>query len=397
MEDNIVDFPGGFVPFDTYVVKIASRCNLNCDYCYMYNLEDKTWRNQPAVMPDEVTAALGKRIAQYSQRHRLSSVHIILHGGEPLLVGRRRLASWVGNIRGLLDGYVRPAFSIQSNGVLIDEDWIEVLAELRVKIGISLDGPAEFHDLHRRDHFGNGSFNDVVKAIRLLRSHQKGPSIFSTVMAVVDTNIPPQRVFDLWQELDVPGFDLSLPHANHAHLPNKGVLSYGDWLIQFFDLWFTQNRPDRKIRYFENMIRCLFGYPYSTDNIGGKPVGVVVIETDGSIEPTDAFKCCENGITKIGYNILEDDLELAQNLPMVKVLQGGAKSLCSTCKACPLIDICGGGYMPHRYSAENGFDNPSVYCRDLERLIRHIRYRVLEALPDSIHEQLAREGRVAYL
>jgi uncharacterized protein len=394
MENHNFCLDGGFVPFDTYVVKIASRCNLNCDYCYMYNLQDKTWHDQPAVMPEEVTAALGKRIAEYSLRHGVQFVHLILHGGEPLLVGRRRLSNWVAQIRGLLDGYVRPVFSIQSNGVLIDEAWIELLAKLRVRIGISVDGPAKFHDLHRKDHYGNGSFNDVVNSIRLLRSHPNGPQIFSTVMAVVDTNIPPQYLFDLWQELDVPGFDLSLPHANHTHRPPEGAMSYGDWLIEFFDLWFIQNRPDRKIRYFENIIRCLLGYPYSTDNIGGKPVGVVVIETDGSIEPTDAFKCCENGITKIGYNIVNHELEQAQMLPMVKILQGGAKKLCSKCTACELIDICGGGYMPHRYSAENGFDNPSVYCRDLEKLIRHIRERVIESFPSAFQDQLFREGRI---
>jgi uncharacterized protein len=99
-------------------------------------------------------------------------------------------------------------------------------------------------------------------------------------------------------------------------------------------------------------------------------------------------------MTKIGLNIIEHELEQAQALPMVKVLQSGAKRLCSQCKACALIDICGGGYMPHRYKADNGFENPSIYCRDLEHLIRHVRGRVLDSLPDSLQDRLFREGRV---
>ena len=100
-------------------------------------------------------------------------------------------------------------------------------------------------------------------------------------------------------------------------------MSYGEWLIEFFDLWFRQNREDRRVRYFDNMFRMFFGCPLSTDNIGGKPVGVVVVETDGSIEPTDAFKCCAEGITKLGLNIASDDFDDLYGLPLVATLQHG--------------------------------------------------------------------------
>jgi uncharacterized protein len=132
------------IPFNTFVVKVASRCNLNCSYCYMYNLADHTYRHQPAVMTDEVTLAMAKRIADHARRHEVTSVHIILHGGEPLLIGKKRLRSWVKQIREELNGSTRVAFSIQSNGVLIDNDWIGLLAELHVRIGISVDGPQSF-------------------------------------------------------------------------------------------------------------------------------------------------------------------------------------------------------------------------------------------------------------
>lgn len=372
------------VPFSTFVVKVASRCNLNCSYCYMYNLADQTYRGQPAVMSPSVTAAMAQRIGAHAARHGIPSVHVILHGGEPLLIGRRRLASWISQIREGLQGLTIPYFSIQSNGTLIDEAWIELLADLSVMIGISVDGPKSFHDKYRVDHDGRGSFDDVVKAIRTLQAHPKGADVFSSVMAVVNTDISPKDLFSFWQFLDVPGFDLSLPHANHAHPPPRGRMSYGEWMIEFFDLWFEQNRPDRHVRYFENMLRMLFRYPVSTDNIGGRPVGVVVIETDGGIEPTDAFKCCEEGITKLGANVLLNEFDDLYKIPLVRVLQHGASMLCQTCQQCELRDVCGGGYMPHRFSSAAGFDNPSVYCEDLTLLIRHIRGRVLASMPTSL-------------
>jgi len=382
------------IPFSTFVVKIASRCNLNCSYCYMYNLADRTYRNQPPVMSPAVTAAMAQRIGSHALRHNVPFVHIILHGGEPLLIGKRQFAAWITRVRDGLQGYTVPYFSIQSNGTLIDSEWIDLLADLRVMIGISVDGPQRFHDQYRVDHHGRGSFDDVVANIRALRAHPRGAEIFSCVMAVVNTDIPPDELFSFWQLLDVPSFDLSLPHANHAHPPRQGTMSYGEWMIDFFDLWFDQNRPDRHVRYFENILRMLFRYPVSTDNIGGRPVGVVVVETDGSIEPTDAFKCCEDGITKIGLNVIDSEFDDLYAIPMVRVLQQGAPMLCDTCQACALRDVCGGGYMPHRYSRKSGFDNPSVYCADLTHLIGHIHARVTASLPLPLRQALTAHASV---
>ena len=376
--------PRQAIPFDTFVVKCVSRCNLNCSYCYMYNLQDGTYRNQPALMSEEVAAALGDRIARHVECHAIKHIHIILHGGEPLLIGKRRLREWMTTLRRHLPHNAEAWFSMQSNGVLVDDEWIEILAEEGIGIGISVDGPRQWHDAFRLHHSGRGSFDDVVAGIRRLQRHPRGTEIFSSVMSVVNTDISPLELFEFWQWLDVAGFDLTLPHANHTHPPPKGQISYGDWMIEFFDLWFDANRADRHVRYFENMLRMLFGYPLSTDNIGGRPVGVVVVETDGGIEPTDAFKCCEDSVTKLGLNVRSNDFDELYAFEMVNVLQHGVARLCDTCQQCAVRDVCGGGYMPHRYRRENRFDNPSVYCNDLYRLISHIRARVVVELSEDL-------------
>ena len=331
-------------------------------------------------MPNDVAQALGRKISNHALRHATRFIHIILHGGEPLLMGKKRFSNWMKVIRENIDPSVQVFFSMQSNGVLIDDEWIDLLVEERVGIGISVDGPRAWHDLYRKDHLGKGSFNKVVASIRKLQNHRRGSEIFSNVMAVVNTNISPRDLFNFWQFLGVKGFDLTLPHANHTHPPPQGEMSYGDWMIEFFDLWFDANQDDRHIRYFDNMLRMLFGYPVSTDNIGGRPVGVVVVETDGGIEPTDAFKCCEEGITKLGRNVKTDEFDDLYTYEMVNVLQHGIPELCGTCQSCLVRDVCGGGYMPHRYKRANGFDNPSIYCDDLFKLITHIKQRVVEEL-----------------
>lgn len=374
-------------PLTTFVVKVSSRCNLNCSYCYMYNLQDATYRGQPALMPDEVTVSFARRAGGHARRHGAPAIHVILHGGEPLLMGKSRLSHWVKLVRENCNPAVTPFFSLQSNGVLIDDEWIDLLADLQVRIGISVDGPRSEHDRYRRDHAGRGSFDRVVASIRRLRRHPRGPEIFSSVMGVLSIEVAPRDLFEFWMDLDVPAFDLSLPHANHDHPPVPGSRSVGDWLVEFFDCYLRANRPDLSVRYFDNMLRMFFNYPVSTDNIGGRPVDVVVVETDGSIEPTDAFKCCENGITKLGLNVLTNEFDEICEVPMVRDLQAGRAALCGTCQGCEALDVCGGGYMPHRFG-DGHFGNPSVYCGDLRKLAHHMRRRIVESLPPDICDAL---------
>jgi uncharacterized protein len=377
-------------PFSTFVVKTASRCNLNCDYCYMYNLEDSTYRNQPAALSDHVAYMAAKRITDHAQKTNLKMVHFIFHGGEPLLAGKKRISRIVEIVRNVCTGGgIDVRFSMQSNGTLLDREWIDLLLDLRVRVGLSVDGPRSIHDRHRKDHFGRGSYDRVVGAIRLLQSHPRCEEVFSNVLAVVDIDISPTEIMEFWNEIDVVGFDISLPHANHVHLPPRPIAEYRDWLIGFFDAWFDQNRKGRHVRYFDKIIRMMFGFEVSTDNIGGKPVDVLVIETDGSLEPTDAFKCCFDGVTKLGANLTDTALEDLRAHPMIAAFQAGVNALCDTCQVCPARDICGGGYMPHRFGHDGSFMHPSVYCEALLPLIEHIHNRVAQSLPEQMKRSAA--------
>ena len=162
-------------------------------------------------------------------------------------------------------------------------------------------------------------------------------------------------------------------------------MSYGDWLISFFDLWFDENRPDRRIRYFDNMLRCLFRYPISTDNIGGRPVDVVVIETDGGIEPTDAFKSCENGLTKVGLNVLDHDFETVQDLEFIRTLQSRRCAISAQHAAPATLSTCAvAATCPIATSRDRGSPILPSIARDLEKLARHIRRRTIEALPADL-------------
>ena len=78
------------VPFQQFILKIHSRCNLSCSYCYVYEMADQAWRELPRLMSPAITEMVAKRIDEHAQGHHLSSVDVILHGGEPLLAGTRQ-------------------------------------------------------------------------------------------------------------------------------------------------------------------------------------------------------------------------------------------------------------------------------------------------------------------
>ncbi|MGH9327065.1 MAG: hypothetical protein ACRD2B_10355 [Terriglobia bacterium] len=167
------------------------------------------------------------------------------------------------------------------------------------------------------------------------------------------------------------------PDATHEKPPVvAGPISHADWLIAVFEQWINQGPSHLRVRFFETIVELLLGYERSVDYIGGRPTRIAVIETDGGIEPVDVLKICGDGFTKTGLNVLNDTLAGLRDHWLGAAYAGAGGNLCGICRACPVVAVCGGGYMPHRYSQARGFDNPSVYCRDLKKVITYVNGRL---------------------
>src|SRR5262249_1838851 len=160
---------------------------------------------------------------------------------------------------------------------------------------------------------------------------------------------------------------------NWDHLPpghrHPLATPYADYLIPIFDDWWQEDDSKITIRIFRDILTLIFGGKVHVDSLGGSPVTEAVIETDGSLEPMDVLRSCSNGLTQVGLNVLRDPIDALYLQPLFKMAMSGQSGLCKFCSECSLGEICGGGYLPHRFSKARGFDNPSVYCRDLWKLI----------------------------
>ena len=368
---------GRVLPFREYVLKVCSRCDLKCDHCYIYEHVDQSWRFRPKVITEETVTKTAERIAEHAQYHGLPEVRVILHGGEPLLAGTARLRRVCEILHREINGVCRLDLRIHTNGVLLDEDFCALFADQQVKVGISLDGDRAANDRHRRYADGRSSYDQVVRAIGRLRD-ERYQGLYSGLLCTIDVLNDPGTTYAALAALEPPLIDFLLPHGTWDNPPpgmTGSATPYADWLIEIFDQWIEDaNRVP--VRLFESIIRTTYGAASLTEALGLSATDVVVVETDGSIEQVDSLKVAYEGAPETGFDVFRHTLNDAAGHPAITGRQQGLGGLCRTCRDCPVVTSCGGGLYTHRFRTGTDFDNPSVYCADLMKLITHVRGRL---------------------
>ncbi|WP_328462120.1 FxsB family radical SAM/SPASM domain protein [Actinoplanes sp. NBC_00393] len=373
-----LDLAGGVgVPFRELVLKVHQRCNLACDYCYVYEHADQSWRERPRVMSDTVRDAALGRFAEHARRHGLEKVRILLHGGEPLLYGRERIARLAEAARAAFPDGCDVELGMQTNGVLVDAPMVALLVEHGIRVGVSVDGRAADHDRHRRTADGRGSFAAVARGLELL-GRAENRAAYAGVLCTVAVDTDPIGCYEQLIAFRPPAIDLLLPHANWDNPPWRPAgrrTPYADWLFAIFDRWYREPEPPR-IRLFDDAVALVLGGSARGEQLGLSPSGVVVVESDGAIEQVDALKSAYAGACATGLDVFHDDLDAALRDPGIVARQIGRAALSQECLSCPAVAYCGGGHYAHRYRRGTGFLAPSVYCADLRVFVRHVHRRV---------------------
>jgi uncharacterized protein len=365
--------------FTQFVMKIQSRCNLNCTYCYVYNGRDNGWRRQPMAMSERTAAVSGRRIAEHAERFGLSAVGIVFHGGEPLIAGPDALDTYASILNRQISPTAEVRLGVQTNGTLLTKELLKIFDRWDIRVGVSLDGTRDTHDRRRRHHDGRGSQGAAIRAIRMLASAEYR-HLFAGLLCVADVEADPLGCYLELAGLDAPAIDFLLPHANWDHPPHRlddhRRAIYADWLITIFDAWYEERRRAPAIRLFEEIIGLLLALPVRSESVGLSPSTVVIIEANGDIEQIDSLKTAYDGASGTGLNLYSHSLERALWDPITVARQAGVEGLSQVCAPCPLRPVCGGGHFAHRYRTGNGFLNPSVYGPDLAKLITHMGTRI---------------------
>lgn len=374
---------------DTFFLRVAARCNFDCDYCYVFKHSDTSWLDMPPRISPATVSKFADRLSEYLGASGLDKVNVIFHGGEPLFVGKNNLIEIVDIIVNACKDRGKVSFSLQTNGSLIDADFLEECEKRNVGISLSIDGSKEIHNKHRKYPTGEGTFDHVMRAVGLLKKH---PNIFEGVIGVIDPYCSPETVLEFYDSNGLLDMDLLLPDSNYTAPPSGRTKDnpslYSNWLIRSFDFWFYKYQRLR-FRTFEHVLQRLLGINIGTDMFGLGELDYITIETDGSYHTSDIMKSTYKNASAMGLTIFDTSITEALKSPKFDEFNRllSFDSLPQKCKLCEFGHECGGGSLPHRYSAEKGFSNPSIYCEEMLCLFNHAR----DVLSEEISKEKIRE------
>lgn len=372
---------------NTFFLRVAARCNLDCDYCYVFKHRDMSWKARPHIMSTDIVLQFARHLRAYADKYSLKKVNIIFHGGEPLICGEEKILDFVNLIDTTLGENIQTNYSLQTNGTLITESFLYACEKKNIGISLSIDGHKHIHDTHRKYKNGQGSHKDVVKGISLLKQY---PKIFEGIIGVIDPNFDPEDIFQFFDELEIENVDLLLPDSTYIDLPKDREQNpniYKQWLIRAFDTWFFKHQSIH-MRTFEHILFSIMGQNSkgALDAFGLGQLDYLTIETDGSYHTSDILKVAYENASSIGFGVNEENIDVA--LSNKKVIQYNnllkPDALPEKCKVCLYGNICGGGALPHRYDEKTGFNNPSIYCEEIYALIHHAVRTVQKAIMDEI-------------
>ena len=304
---------------------------------------------------------------------------VVIHGGEPLLLGSEKLAFLLSGLRSVLP--VEYPLSIQTNGMLITGKILDVCSTHYTSLGVSIDGPKTLHDQHRVGHQGEGTFDKVLAGIKRLRKHRDTEQLYKGLLAVIDPTSSPGEVYHFFKSLDAPSIDFLYRDGAHSQLPfgkaSFQSTEYGRWLAGLLDIYLADPAPIR-IRLLDDMIKLILGGQGTKEGVGNAEFGIVIIDTDGSIRKNDTLKSNFDGADHFAkqWSVHRHSISELTNTREFKEYHSLLRPTASACLSCPELDVCGGGMLVTRWHDSNGYNNPSVYCADQLLLIGHMRKRL---------------------
>lgn len=360
---------------DTYILKTVEWCNLDCTYCYYYHGADDSFLRRPRYLALDMIREAVPKIIAHSKRHGIDRIDVTLHGGEPLLQPQEECLELMQILDGIDAAGISTRRKVTTNGVLFDENWARLFSQWNTLVGFSIDGPEHVHDAARVDHAGRGSYRRVIRGLEAaLPWHRRG--LLVGTLSVINPAISGVEAYQHLRELGVDMMNFLLPESNYASPPpdiGHERAPYGRFLSEVFDAWVAEDNDTVEIRILSEAVKGLAtGGESDSDQFGDAPVRVAVLETDGSIEPTDNLKACENGLTNLGLNIYNHDFDDLYYHPVFAKSLDDSAAKPPECHTCRYLATCGAGRLTHRYSREEGFARKTIYCEDMLQLFDHV-------------------------
>lgn len=333
------------MPAISVLIKPASGlCNMQCDYCFYCDETQKRDQADYGLMSEKTL----KNVIRKTMMNAEGMVSYAWQGGEPTLRGLTFFEKAVEYQKHYNRRNLRVQNALQTNGLMIDEEWCRFLAENHFLVGVSVDGTQETHDSYRHDKKGRETYERIRKTIRLLDQYKVEYNILTVVNKKTAEKIP-----EIYREYRKNGWNFQqyiacLDPLEEEHGKKTYALTpeaYGTFLIRLFDLWYAdyQKGVQPYIRRFENYIGILLGYAPESCEQRGKCGIQYTVEADGSVYPCDFYVLDKYCLGNFNTDKMAEFDQKREKIGFVKELL----QLTKYCKNCKYVRLCKDGCRRH--------------------------------------------------
>lgn len=372
-------------PIHLLIKPASSSCNLRCRYCFYLDTAQKREIENYGRMELSTLEALVRRTLQKAS----NSCTFAFQGGEPTLVGLDFYKQLISYVQQYNTKKIPVSYSLQTNGMVIDQEWAEFFARHKFLIGLSLDGPKALHDCNRVLPTGEGSYKNVIHAAQLLQNHK----VEFNVLTVVNRQNAgkAQELYQffkrnqlLYQQY-IPCLDpLGVPRGQELY--SVSPEQYGMFLTRLFDLWYQDlvRGTPIYIRYFENLVSLLLGYPAEHCGMMGQCSNQYVIEADGSVYPCDFYVLDRY---RLG-NLVTDSFEEIEAKRDEIGFVSESRYIDKECRNCRWMPLCRGGCRRDREPFIDGKPSLNYFCAGYKKFFESVYPRL-----EEIARNIARSAR----
>lgn len=345
------------------VVQPTPFCNIDCSYCYLPN------RNNKSKLSFALAERLFERLFAFPTIR--DEITVVWHAGEPMVLPVDYYETMFALIQRRAGAALSVKHSFQTNGTLITDAWCDLIARWDVNLGVSIDGPPAFHDLHRKYRNGMGSFERAFRGVRLLQARNI-PFHVITVLTLASLQAP-EAMLTFYDEAGIDHVCFNVEEAEGCN-SHSGTLAnarfdelYRTYLETFLEL---AMKLDRKIvvREFENSVAAIRSFKREFMNEQTDPFGIVTIDCEGNLS-TFSPELLGNQHPAYGSfcfgNAAQDEFEtiakrIAESALYADILSG--KRRCES--ECAYFGVCGGGAPSNKIFENKSADSTeTAFCR----------------------------------
>lgn len=348
------------------VKPVNGLCNLSCSYCYISGLKQYATTNR--MLPEIL-----KAVTDFFCRDQ-DDIEFIWHGGEPLLAGLDFYCKAMEFQRQWRQQGKKIKNFIQTNATLITSEWVRFFAENDFFVGVSLDGPKEFHDQVRRYSSGKGSYDDVMRGIDLLRQAE----IFNGIICGINTvnHRFPRKIFNFFIAENIKKLKFarvkSIGHCNDISSLVISLAQYADFMIAIFDLWLELDDGEVEIRDIQSVVNLIFGGNKRECIYMGQCDQFITVYSDGSIYGCDSFPKTD----ALRFGSVLDEPAIVRSSSRLQIFRELLVKRKGHCQTCDWYRICKGGCAKDCYEHLDSIEPLNEVCENLKRYFEYISTRI---------------------